>query len=289
MGATSQPADGETHLLQLLLLLENLVEVSPDHPPYHFIAFDFPLFQGANVGAIAQHHHPVGDRLDFCQTVGDEDDRHAVGTHRLEAVQQQLRLGGRQGGGRLVEEQHPGVSAESTGEGDQLALAVAEFGDRSVEGNVEGDLGKGAARCLGAGRPVEKAAAAARLAPEKDILENRQRIAQLQLLGDAGDAAAEGIGGAGEADRLAIDQDLAAIGVVDATQDLHQGALTGAIFADHRQDLAPPGADGHIVESDHSAEPLADGARFDHSGGIAHLPSFLRMSWRNASTSAWRI
>ena len=53
------------------------------------------------------------------------------------------------------------------------------------------------------------------------------------------DPAVERIARGGDGDGLAIDKNLTLIGVVDARDHIHQGGLAAAVFAQHRQYLAP--------------------------------------------------
>ena len=71
--------------------------------------------------ALVDDEHPVRD-LDRREAVGD-DDRGPVAEQRPERVLD-LALGRQvEGGGRLVQDQDPGVGKEGPGKGDQLPLA----------------------------------------------------------------------------------------------------------------------------------------------------------------------
>jgi len=82
-------------------------------------------------------------------------------------------------------------------------------------------------------------------------------------LRDGGDTCGEGVTRRAEADRLAIDKDLALIGLVDAADDLGQGRLSGAILPN--QPMHFPGANGqrNLIERLDAAEALGEVARFD--------------------------
>ena len=75
------------------------------------------------------------------------------------------------------------------------------------------------------------------LAAQKDILRHRQRGQDRLFLEHHGDAGVEGVARRGELDRLAVDQQLAAIGLVDAVQHLEQRGLARAVLADDADDL----------------------------------------------------
>ena len=58
------------------------------------------------------------------------------------------------------------------------------------------------------------------------------------MLVDHPDAGAHRVAGAGEGDRLAVDQDLALVGLVEPVEHVHQRALAGAVLAQQGVDLA---------------------------------------------------
>ena len=72
------------------------------------------------------------------------------------------------------------------------------------------------------------------------------------------DAGGERLLRAGEADRLAEDDDAAAVRRVDAAQDLAERALAGAVLAAER--VARPGGDleADVVEREHAGKPPGD-------------------------------
>ena len=58
------------------------------------------------------------------------------------------------------------------------------------------------------------------------------------MLVDHADALGQRVGRGIEVDRLPVDQHLARLGLVQPVQDLHQGALASAVFAQQGVDLA---------------------------------------------------
>ena len=73
---------------------------------------------------------------------------------------------------------------------------------------------------------------------ERQVLGDRQRRNQAQLLRNGDDAGRDRVMRAGEAARAAVDRDLAAIRPMHAAEDAHQRRLAGAVLADQRVDLA---------------------------------------------------
>jgi hypothetical protein len=60
------------------------------------------------------------------------------------------------------------------------------------------------------------------------------------------------------ADPLAADDDLPAVAVVDAHQDVHQRRLAGAVLADEGVNLAREDIEVDAVEGEHAGECLDD-------------------------------
>ena len=61
-----------------------------------------------------------------------------------------------------------------------------------------------------------------------------------------------------ETGRLAGDEDLAGVGLVDAAQNLHQRRLAGAVLADQADDLAGPDLDRDVLQRVNAGEALVD-------------------------------
>ena len=76
-----------------------------------------------------------------------------------------------------------------------------------------------------------KAPSIQRLAAKEDILGRSQFRNQVQFLVNDRDAGALGVLNAREANRRALDPDLAVVVDVDAGQDLHQGRFACAVLA----------------------------------------------------------
>jgi hypothetical protein len=73
-----------------------------------------------------------------------------------------------------------------------------------------------------------------------------------------------GDGGVGVLDhrRLAVDEDLAAIGLIEAVEDAHQRRLAGAVLADDAVDLALGDGEMDVAIGVDRAEALVDAGSF---------------------------
>ena len=102
---------------------------------------------------------------------------------------------------------------------------------------------------------------------------------------DDADPGGDGLARIGEADRAAIEQELARIGLVDAGQDLDQGRLARTILAQERMDRAGAQFQGDIGQGHHTRERLADAARREDGFGHAQI----RPDARSTRTSRSRF
>src|ERR1700674_447442 len=66
-----------------------------------------------------------------------------------------------------------------------------------------------------------------------------------------------------EAHRPAVQQDLPVVGSIEAVEDVHQGRLAGAVFAEERMHFAPPDVEVDTVVREDSGELLADSTHLE--------------------------
>ena len=119
------------------------------------------------------------------------------------------------------------------------------------------------------------------LAAEKDVLGDGQGRQDRLLLEDHGDAGIEGLARRSDVDRLAVDQNVALVGLIDAVQHLEQRGLAGAVLADEADDLALVDGEADIVQRLHAGEGFRDVADFED-----RLPSFHHSSRERSRASA---
>ena len=172
---------------------------------------------------VAQHGHPLADREDLLEPVGDEHDRGTVLAQALDDAEQPRDLGGRQRRGRLVHHHHPRVKRQRLGDLDDLLL-----GDREAAGDpvgvdrhaqaLEQRLRLALHRAV-----VDAPRAAQRLAGDEDVLGDRDVGEERRLLEDDRDPGVARGGRAGQDERPAVGVDQrAAVGRVDAAEDLDE-------------------------------------------------------------------
>ncbi len=165
-------------------------------------------------------------------------------------------VGGGEGGGRLVEDEEPGVAGQRAGDGDQGPLGGGEVGDAGVGVQVPGDGPQGLVAAL-AGPPPRDQAAAQRVAgAQGDVLGDRHPLDETEVLVDEGHVAEGGFGG----ERMTGHRHLARVGVVDPREHLDQGGLAGPVGSEEGQDAAAVEVESDRVQCEGAAEPLAETA-----------------------------
>ena len=99
---------------------------------------------------------------------------------------------------------------------------------------------------------------------------------------------------------LSVHEDLAAVGRLHPGEDFHERALSRAVLADEREDLAPAEAEVDLVERPDAGKSLGDLSNLEQGrGGFAFaghgayspppFPSFAFRSFQKPSTLSLRI
>ena len=141
---------------------------------------------GGDEPAVAQHRDGVGDPEELLELVRDVDAGDAVGLQHPQDVHELVDLGLGEGGGRLVEDQDPGILRERLGDLGHLHLPDAQPLDDVERRDGQQVLLQHRARVRVELVPVDGGPAAWLLAQE-DVLAHRQLGDQRQLLVDDGD------------------------------------------------------------------------------------------------------
>jgi hypothetical protein len=115
---------------------------------------------------------------------------------------------------------------------------------------------------------VEEQPGPARLAPDEDVLRDREVGHQVELLVDDADPELLGVLGTVDGHPLPVEEELALVGRVDAGQQLHQRGLAGAVLADQRQHLAAAQVEVHVLERLDAGEALGDPAHLQQRVGV---------------------
>ena len=111
-----------------------------------------------------------------------------------------------------------------------------------------------------------------RLTAEKQIVADRHRRHQAQLLENHGDAGVKTGARRGRDQRLAAHQDRALIGPMNAEQHFHQGRFAGAVLPEQGMDLASVDLEIDIAQHCVGAEPLDDAASASTESWLPMFP-----------------
>ena len=245
-----------------------LVDVEVYHAAHHFVGH----FLRGGIGdvdcvdklAAPDDHAAVGDLLDLLELVGNEDDGLAPCDKRTHDRDQIFDLLRHQNGRRLIKNEN-------------ICVAVEHFQDLCALLHADGDLVSAGVRINGQtvaltellhtadGLLHVELQAVARLGAEHDVFRNREVVDQLEMLVHHADAEAIGLAGVADVDRLAVDEDLTGVRLVDAHDDIHQSRLARTVFAEQGEDLALMQLEGNIVVGAQAREVLDDPAHLQNN------------------------
>lgn len=152
------------------------------------------------------------------------------------------------------------------GDLDQLLLGDAQIAHLFPGVDLEIQFIEQAGRALVERREVDEPQAP-RLAAQPNVLGHRQVRDRAQLLLHNGDAGVEGIAGMMKFAALAMDKNVAAIGLNKAHQNAEKGGFTRAVAAAQGMDGPAPQAKLCIFKRHDRAKGFPDAADFQQVGG----------------------
>ena len=212
----------------------------------------------ADVGAVAQHGHRIGDLFEFLQAVRDVDDADVLCGEVADDPEQPVHLGIGERRGGFVHDQDAQVQVERLGHLDELLLGDAAVADQRGRRQAQPELVEQRSGAGVHGLAVEGAARVAQFRAEEHVVRNGQFGDQVEFLVDHGDAVPRGVLGRVDVHRLAEDLDAALVVGVHAGQDVAQRRLAGAVLAEQRDDLTGVHGEVDAVQGAHAGEGLAD-------------------------------
>ena len=172
--------------------------------------------------AVAQHGATIRNRHHLCQLMGNIDDSGSPRLHACKHRKQPFHFAVFQGGRRFVQNKNAAFSGESLGDGDDLALGEAQRCDAAVRIRIKIEPREdGAGSCPHAAAVDESdrtEAAQGRIA-ERNILRNRQRGDEAQLLRNGYNARRNRVMRTGKIARPPGNENAPAVGTVDAAQN----------------------------------------------------------------------
>ena len=177
----------------------------------------------------------------------------------LDHPEELVDLAGREHRGGLVEDQDRRVPEQRLDQLDPLLLADRQVLHPGVGVDGHPEVGAEGRDALRAGVEVEQGTAA-QLVAQHHVLGDRERLHQLEVLVDHADAVGDGVGRAPEAHGLALDDELAGVGLVEPEDHVHERRLAGAVLAQQAVDLAAAELEVDGVVGQDAREPLGDPA-----------------------------
>ena len=121
--------------------------------------------------------------------------------------------------------------------------------------------------------PQPERAARVAVVAEHDVLRDRERLDEPEVLVHHEDARVERVARRVEVDAAAVQRDLALVRPVEAGEDVRERALAGAVLAEQRVHLADGGFEVDAVVRDDAGEALRDSAHRNGRRGAARRPS----------------
>ena len=183
---------------------------------------DLVLRVGAHHPPELEEHEAVADGIGVVRVVGDEDDAPAHVARLQDVLEHDAGLADAEGGGRLVEDQHPGAEVDGPRDRDGLPLAAGQRADVWLGSETSMPILAISILHDVLGAPLVEEADGTerprRLLAEEEVAPDRHQRHRREVLEHGGDAVRPGLARAGEADRLAVDEDLALVRREDAGQ-----------------------------------------------------------------------
>ena len=257
----------------------------PDHHLGEFVGGDALRRDGADLAPRPENRDPIGELEHLADLVRDEDEAAAVVDHLAEDGEQIVDLLRREHRGRFVEDEQRRVPVERLDDLHPLALADRKLPDHSVGVDDEPVALGQLADPRGDGTEVGERPAR-RAEPERDVLGDRERVHEHEVLVDHPDPVRDRVCGRGDADRPPVQPDLALVGLVEAVEHSHQRALAGPVLTEQRVHLARLDVEVDAVVGDHAGKPLRDAPHLEQQGGSIRSGSRSGLGWRIRRTQA---
>ena len=233
---------------------------------------------GADVLALAQNGHAVGDLHDLVELVGDKEDALALfrqPAHDLHELFDLLRC---EHGGRLVKDEDFVVAVEHFQDLHALLHADGDVLDLCVEIDLQ-SVAVGKLLHLLAGSLLLQKTELRVLRAEDDVVEHREHIDQLEVLVHHADVKRRGVVGVVDLDLLAVLFDDTLFRLIQAEENAHQRGLARAVLSQQSVDFALFQLQGDVIVCLDSGEYLGNVEHLDHIlRRRVHVPTSLSLS-----------
>ena len=207
------------------------------------------------------------------QLVGDEDQRLAGVAERPDDAEELGHLLRRQHRRRLVEDEHARRAEQHLDDLDALLQADRHLLDDRVGVDLEAVLGADRAhllarlvRCRGGRARRVGSTPSTTFSATVNTGTSMKCWCTMPMPAWIASLASR------KCDRLAVDEDFALVGPVEAAEDVHQGGFAGAVFAEQAEDFAGPDFQVDVGVGDDLAEALGDAAQLDVQDRTSRIP-----------------
>ena len=204
------------------------------------------LADGGILYPAVRHHHavpqdgvPFADFHHFPQLVGDKDHAHLLGFQGTKHIENALDLRVRQGGSGFVHDDEGRLHHQRAGDFDNLFVGGVQRGHHGPGRNIQPHFVKELLSLTDHFLMIQKAAFFLQFPANEHIFVNGKIVDQVQFLMDKGDPRFEGLMRRMELNGLAVQLDGSGVRLQHAAQNIHQGAFSGAVFAQQRADFSP--------------------------------------------------
>ena len=284
------PLTSQQHLAGRRVDLREERHLAPDHVAHQVGGGQLTGPGVDHEAAVAKHGGRVADVEDLVQPVADEEHRHLAVAGLAHDGEEPLHLVCRERCGGLIEDEHAGLDRQRLGDLDELLVGHRQAAHRCADVERDAQLVEQPVGRLPHLAPGDGTETTLWRMAHVDVLGDRQVREQARLLVHHGDAQGTRLRRPVEHDGRTIEAQRARVRLMDAGEDLDQGALAGTVLTDERPDLAGHQHQRDVVERLGGREPLGDthqlGARSDRcdaaglAGGIGRLavghPSLVR-------------
>jgi hypothetical protein len=168
---------------------------------------------------------------------------------------------------RLVEHDDPCAAADRGGDLHHLALADRQLSELARHVELRPRLRQHRLRAAPHCVTVDDAASRRQIG-KREILRHAEVVAERQLLVHHADARGERVARAGEVHLASVDEETAAVRLMDPGDDLAEGALSRAVLAAQRVAGARRDLERDVGERLRAGKALADS--FEPDGRVAH-------------------
>ena len=254
-----QMLDLQNHLAgDIVLGREAVGQLPAHHQPDDLIHGQLLGRPGGHPGAVPHDGHIIADAQDLFHLVGDVNDAAALVTQHVDDAEQVLHLGLRQGGGGFVKDDDLGIVADGLGDLHHLPLGHGHGGHDGLGVHVDIQLFKNLLGALAHDGLADHQPADLGVPAQPEVVHDAAGQGLVEFLVHHGHAVFQRFLGAFEIDFLSVQQNRAAVFVVDAEQALHQGGLSRAVFSHQRVNRARTNGEGYSIQCLDAGEFLGD-------------------------------